>query len=146
MHGRMLIKSSSLALFIGRGPEWMGTRDAIPTLEGLPLFLGFTFTSCHVSRGFRLFLYLNEKGWDLSTSQPLNLPPVYFIPIFGFLSIHNQFLETFDVDEVLCPHFFDYKGIFTACITHKVIPVTGHIDMLRSSFSRLNDSKISIVW
>ena len=68
MYGSMLIKLSSWALFIGCGPEWVGTRDAVPTLVGLPQVLfGFTFTSCHVSRGFRLFLYLNEKGWDLST-------------------------------------------------------------------------------
>ena len=30
-------------------------------------------------------------------SQPLNFYPLYFIPIFGFLSIQNEFLETFDV-------------------------------------------------
>ena len=122
-----------------------GHKGCNPNTGGPSPFSWFHIHLLPCLQGIQTILILERKGMRSLYSQPLNLHPVYFIPIFGFLSIHNQFLETFDVDEVLCPHFFDYKGIFTACITHKVIPVTGHIDMLRS-FSRLNDSKISIVW
>ena len=67
MYGRMFIKSSTSALFIGCGLEWMGTRDAVPKLVGLPLLLGFTFTCCSKGfsescRKFSKVYYVNSGG------------------------------------------------------------------------------------